>query len=168
MDNFQSLVALMPWNSITALVNLLLLTLGLKKFLFKPVMEVLEKRRAQIDTQYDAAEKAQASAEEMRDEYEKSLVNAKEEAADIVKTATARATQRSEEMLNTTRAEVTALKQKAREDIESEQRRAAAELKGDIASIALNIAGKVVEKEIDSKTHKKLIEDFIENVGDAS
>ncbi len=168
MDNFQSLVTLMPWNSISALINLLLLTLGIKKFLFKPVMEVLEKRKSQIDEQYTSAEEAEKSALQMKQEYVECLENAKDEASEIVKSATLRATQRSEELLNTTRAEVATLKTKAQEDIESEKRKAASELKGDIAHIAIDIAKKVVEKEIDESTHKKMIDDFISNVGDAS
>ncbi len=159
MDNFQSLVAFMPWTSIATLINLLLLTLGLKKFLFKPVQEVLDKRRKQIDDEYEEAKKTAIEAKEMKDEYTQCLESAKEEAADIVKSATQRANARSEELINTTRAETAALKEKAQEEILSERRKAATELKGEIADIALDIAKKVVEKEIDASTHKKMIDD---------
>ncbi len=167
-NNVQSLVTFMPWTALFTLVNLLILTLGLKKFLFKPVQEVLEKRRKQIDDEYANAKNMAQEANSMKIEYSERLENAKEEAAEIVKTATARANARSEELLQTTRGEAAALKAKAQEEIESEKRKAAAELKGDIAVIALDIAQKVVEKEIDADTHKKMIDDFIGNVGDAS
>ena len=91
-----------------------------------------------------------------------------EHCSDIVKTATARAAQRGEEMVNAARSEATALKAKADEDIASERKKAAGELKNDISSIALEIAGKVVGKELDEKTHKSLIDSFIAGVGDAS
>ncbi len=168
MEQFQSIVALMPWTSITVLLNLLILTLGLKKFLFKPVQQVFEKRQAQLDAHYDAAKLAEDSANEMRENYEKQLEQAKQEASDIVKSATVRATQRSEEMLNTAKNEVAALKTKAAADIESEQRKAAHALKRDIAGMAVDLAGKVVEKEVDASTHQKLIDEFIGDVGDAS
>ncbi len=168
MEQFQSIVALMPWTSIFVLLNLLILTLGLKKFLFKPVTQIFEKRQAQLDAHYEAAKLAEDSANEMRSSYEKQLQQAKQEATDIVKSATARATQRSEEMLNTAKNEVAALKTKATADIESEQRKAAKALRRDIAGIAVDLAGKVVEKEVDASTHKKLIDDFIGDVGDAS
>ncbi len=168
MGNFQSLVTFMPWTAITTLINLLILTYGLKKFLFKPVQEVLAKRQKQIDDKYSDAKTMAEEASAMKEEYSKRLDSAKEEAAEIVKSATARANTRSEELLNTTRTEAAALKEKAMEDIESERRKAKAELKSDIAGIALDIAQKVVEKEIDAKTHKKMIDEFISNVGDAS
>ena len=64
------------------------------------------------------------------------------------------------------RAEVAALKTKADQEIESERRKAAGELKNDISELVLDIAGKVVEKELDASTHKSLIDDFISRVGD--
>ncbi len=168
MEQFQSIVALMPWTSITVLINLFLLTLGIKKFLFKPVNQMFEKRQAQLDAHYDAAKLAEDSANEMKQTYEKQLEQAKQEASDIVKSATARANKRSEEMLNTAKNEVAALKTKAAADIESEQRKAAHALKRDIAGMAVELAGKVVQKEVNEETHQKLIDDFISDVGDAS
>lgn len=158
----------MPWTFIFTICNLLILTWGVKHFLFVPVLLVLAKRQEAIDTRYAEAEKAETSAKQMQAEYEQRLATAKEEATDIVQTATARAQQRSEEMVTTARAEAAALKAKAETEIEGERRKAAGELKNDIAGIALDIAGKVVEKEIDEKAHKNLIDAFISGVGDAS
>ena len=73
-----------------------------------------------------------------------------------------------EELVSAARAEAAALKSKADAEIESERRKAAGELKNDISELALDIAGRVVEKEIDPETHKELIDDFISRVGDAS
>ena len=72
----------------------------------------------------------------------------------------------TEEMMTAARAEVAALKTKADAEIESERRKAASELKNDISELVLNIAGIVVEKEIDPSAHKDLIDDFISHVGD--
>ncbi|MEG2931011.1 MAG: ATP synthase F0 subunit B, partial [Ruthenibacterium sp.] len=94
--------------------------------------------------------------------------SAKEEASVFVKTASARATQRSVELVNSARSEAATMKLKAEDEIERERRKAAGELKGDIAGIALAIAGKVVEKELDPAAHKALIDSFIDGVGDAS
>lgn len=168
MEQFQSLVTVMPWTFIFTICNLLILTWGIKRFLFKPVVNVLEQRQEAIDAQYSEAEKAETSAKQMQAEYEQRLATAKEEATDIVRNATMRAQERGEEMVNTARAEAVALKSKAETEIESERRKAAGELKNDIAGIALDIAGKVVEKEIDEKAHKNLIDTFISGMGDAS
>ncbi|MEG0769439.1 MAG: F0F1 ATP synthase subunit B [Ruthenibacterium sp.] len=168
MEQFQSLVALMPWTFIFTICNLLVLTLGVKHFLFRPVQNILAKRQAELDAHYDEAEKAETSAKEMKTEYEQRLATAKEEATEIVKTATARAAQRSDELVSNARSEAATMKSKAEDEIERERRKAAGELKGDIAGIALAIAGKVVEKELDPAVHKTLIDSFIDGVGDAS
>ncbi|MEG1069355.1 MAG: F0F1 ATP synthase subunit B [Ruthenibacterium sp.] len=168
MEQFQSLVGLMPWTWIFTICNLLLLTAGVKHFLFKPVQAILAKRQEEIQTQYTEAEQAEESAKAMQVEYEARLANAKAEATDIVKTATTRAAMRGEELVSTARNEAAALKVKADEDIASERKRAAGALKNDISNLALGIAGKVVEKEIDPATHRALIDEFIQQVGEVS
>ena len=168
MEQFQSLIALMPWTFIAQICNLLILAAGVKHFLFKPVQAVLAKRQEELDTSYAEAAQAQESASELKQEYETKLASAREEASEIVKAATVRATARSEEMLGEARSAAAALKTKADAEIEAERRKAAGELKNDISSLALDIAGKVVEKEIDPGAHKALIDAFIDRVGDAS
>ncbi len=168
MKQFQDLVTFAPWTFIFQICNLLILTLVIKHFLFKPVQQIFAKRREQIETSYAEAEKAAEDAKGLKNEYEVRLAGAKQEATEIVKTATARANARSEEIISTARSEASALKSKADAEIESERRKAAGELKNDISELALEIAGRVVEKEIDPKTHKALIDDFISRVGDAS
>ena len=167
MKQFQELIALAPWTFIFQICNLLILTAGVKHFLFKPVQQILAKRKEEIEASYTEAEKAEG-AQAMKEEYETRLASAKEEAAEIVKSATARANARGEELVSAARAEAAALKSKADAEIESERRKAAGELKNDISELALDIAGRVVEKEIDPETHKELIDDFISRVGDAS
>lgn len=166
MKQFQDLVTIAPWTFIFTIFNLLILTWGIKKFLFKPVQEVVQKRKDQIEDTYVQAEKAQDEAQALKQECETRLSGAREEATQIVKTATDRATARSEELVNAARAEVAALKTKADAEIESERRKAASELKGDISELVVNLAGLVVEKEIDAGAHKDLIDDFISHVGD--
>lgn len=166
MKEFQDLVTLAPWTFIFQICNLLILTAGVKHFLFKPVQNVLQKRKEQVEDTYANAEKAEGEALAMKEECEKRLSGARDEASEIVKTATVRATARTEEMMTAARAEVAALKTKADQEIESERRKAAGELKNDISELVLNIAGLVVEKEIDPAVHKDLIDDFISHVGD--
>ena len=166
MKEFQDLVTLAPWTFIFQICNLLILTAAVKHFLFKPVQNVLQKRKEQVEGTYASAEKAEGEALAMREECEKRLSGARDEASEIVKTATVRATARTEEMMTAARAEVAALKTKADAEIASERKKAAGELKNDISQMVLDIAGKVVEKEIDPSTHKDLIDDFISRVGD--
>lgn len=165
MPQFQEIVSLTPWEFIFQICNLLLLAWGIKKFLFKPVMNVLTARAAEVSKTYADADDAKKAAEEMKQDYEDRLAKAKQEAASIVKNATATAASRADEIAQMAKDDAAAVRAKADADIARERKKAESELKNEISSIALSIAGKVVEKEIDSARHKQLIDEFIDNVG---
>ena len=165
---YQSLVGVVPWTFVAQICNLFIQAFLFKKFLFKPIKAIMEKRAQQVDDTYAAAEQAQKSAQEMKEEYEQRLASAKQEASEIVKAANVRANAQAEQMIGQAREEAAAMKVKAEKDIELERRKAAGELKNDISVLALDLAGKVVEKELDAETHKELIDQFISRVGDAS
>ena len=162
------LVSIVPWEIITQLINLLLLFLLLKHFLFKPVQNILNARQAEIDKSYADAETAQTRAEELRDEYEKRISDAKAEAADIAKAASRKAQAHYDEVVGTAKADAARLREKAEAQIEQEKKKAMNELKDEISGIAVDIASKVVEREIDEKDHEELISEFIQGVGEAS
>ena len=162
------LVSIVPWEIITQLINLLLLFLLLKHFLFKPVQNVLNTRQAEIDKTYAEADAAQTRAEELRDEYEKRIADAKAEAADITKAANQKAQAHYDEVVLEAKADAARLMEKAEAQIEQEKKKAMNELKDEISGIAVDIASKVVEREIDEKDHEALISEFIKGVGEAS
>ena len=162
------LVSIVPWEIITQLINLLLLFLLLKHFLFKPVQNILNARQAEIDKSYADAETAQTRAEELRDEYEKRISDAKAEAADIAKAASRKAQAHYDEVVGTAKADAARLREKAEAQIEQEKKKAMNEPKDEISGIAVDIASKVVEREIDEKDHEELISEFIKGVGEAS
>lgn len=165
MPQFQEIVSLTPWEFIFQIGNLLVLAWGIKKFLFKPVLAVLKARADEVSKTYADADDAKKAVEEMKQDYEQRLANAKQEAASIVKNATATAASRADEIVELAKDDAAAVRAKAEADIARERKKAESELKNEISSIALSIAGKVVEKEIDSTRHKQLIDDFIDNVG---
>ena len=165
---FQQLVTIVPWNFVAAICNLLIQMWLIKKFLFKPVQKVLAQRQQMADAQIADAEKARTEAEAMRTDYEQRLAAAKEEAAQLVQNATRTAHLRSEEIVRQARADAASIKTKADADIAQQRKKAINEVKDEIGGIAMDIASKVVEREIDSKVHQDLIDEFIRNVGDAS
>ena len=162
------LVSIVPWEIITQLINLLLLFLLLTHFLFKPGQNILNARQAEIDKSYADAETAQTRAEELRDEYEKRISDAKAEAADIAKAASRKAQAHYDEVVGTAKADAARLREKAEAQIEQEKKKAMNELKDEISGIAVDIASKVVEREIDEKDHEELISEFSKGVGEAS
>ena len=164
----QDLVTIVPWNFIATILNLFIQVYLIKRFLFKPINEMLEKRRAKADAQSQDAVKAKDEALAMKEEYEKNMQDAKNKANEILTTAQKTAAVQSEEMLKDAALQAAAMKEKAEADIAQEKRKAVNEIKGEIGGMAMEIAGKVIEREISEEDHAKLIDEFITNVGEAS
>ena len=89
-------------------------------------------------------------------------------ASNILSTAQKTAQLQSESILKEASQQAAAIREKAEADIEQERQKAVNELKDEIGGIAMEIAGKVIEREISEKDHEKLIDEFIQNVGETS
>ena len=168
MQLYQALITLDGWTFVAQICNLMIQLVIFKKLLLNPVKKVIAERKAKADSQIADAQKLRTEAEAMKAEYEQNLQNARTEANQIVAAAQKTATARSEELLGEARAQAAALKQKAEADIAQERKKAVNEVKDEIGGIAMEIASKVVEREISEKDHKDLIDEFIKNVGEAS
>ena len=168
MELYQALITLDGWTFLAQICNLMIQLVIFKKFLLKPIKQVIADRKAKADSEIADAQKMRTEAEAMKAEYEQNLQNARTEANQIVTAAQKTATARSEEIVGEARAQAAALKQKAEADIAQERKKAVNEVKDEIGGIAMEIASKVVEREISEKDHKDLIDEFIKNVGEAS
>ena len=168
MQLYQALITLDGWTFVAQICNLMIQLVIFKKLLLNPVKKVIAERKAKADSQIADAQKLRTEAEAMKAEYEQNLQNARTEANQIVAAAQKTATARSEELLGEARAQAAALKQKAEADIAQERKKAVNEVKDEIGGMAMEIASKVVEREIKETDHQDLIDEFIKNVGEAS
>ena len=168
MQLYQALITLDGWTFVAQICNLMIQLVIFKKLLLNPVKKVIAERKAKADSQIADAQKLRTEAEAMKAEYEQNLQNARTEANQIVAAAQKTATARSEELLGEARAQAAALKQKAEADIAQERKKAVNEVKDEIGGMDMEIASKVVEREIREADHKDLIDEFIKNVGEAS
>ena len=168
MQLYQALITLDGWTFLAQICNLMIQLVIFKKLLLNPVKKVIAERKAKADSQIADAEKLRTEAEAMKAEYEQNLQNARTEANQIVAAAQKTAAARSEELLGEARAQAAALKQKAEADIAQERKKAVNEVKDEIGGMAMEIASKVVEREIMEADHQDLIDEFIKNVGEAS
>ena len=168
MQLYQALITLDGWTFVAQICNLMIQLVIFKKLLLNPVKKVIAERKAKADSQIADAQKLRTEAEAMKAEYEQNLQNARTEANQIVAAAQKTATARSEELLGEARAQAAALKQKAEADIAQERKKAVNEVQDEIGGMAMEIASKVVEREIREADHKDLIDEFIKNVGEAS
>ena len=168
MQLYQALITLDGWTFLAQICNLMIQLVIFKKLLLNPVKKVIAERKAKADSQIADAEKLRTEAEAMKAEYEQNLQNARTEANQIVAAAQKTAAARSEELLGEARAQAAALKQKAEADIAQERKKAVNEVKDEIGGMAMEIASKVVEREIKEADHQDLIDEFSKNVGEAS
>jgi len=161
----QEFVSIGWWNIVVTICNTLITFLIVKKFLFGPVRKMMAARTEEVQNMYTVAEKAQSEAETMRGEYTERLAKAKEEAAEIVSSATRRATARSEEILKESSQQAAAMLKKAENNIEMERKKAMNDIKNEVASLSVMIASKVVERDVTQADHDRFIEEFIDKVG---
>ena len=132
-----------PWNILWTVVNLLVLYLVFKKFLFKPVMKVINAREDMIKQQFDDAKKSQEEADALKASYDEKLESAKTEADEIIVNARNRAQEEHEAALEKTRKETEVMLEKA--DIATEKEKATEAAQADIARLALIAARKIVK-----------------------
>ena len=102
----------------------------------------------------------------IRDRYTSRLEGAKEESAQIIQTATRKAQQRSDEIISEARTEAKGLVDNASREIEREKKIAVNQIKNEITDIAFSAAAAVVEKDMTGEDNERLIEKFIDNVGE--
>ena len=164
----QELVAIVPWNFVATICNLFIQMYLIKRFLFKPINKVLEQRRAMADSELQEAREAKKSALAMQEEYEQNIARAKDQPGEIIREARRTADSQSEKLLQEAARQAASMKESAEREISREKRKAVTEAKEEIGGIAMDIAGKVIEREISQEDHQKLIEEFIANVGEAS
>lgn len=164
----QELVGIIPWTFVAQICNLFIQMYLIKRFLFKPVHEILEKRRATADAEIIQAEETKAKAEAIRAEYERNMQDARQKANEILDSARNTAAIQSEKILKEAQDQTFAMKNKAEKEIAQEKKKAVNEVKGEIGDMAVEIAAKVIEREINEKDHEKLIDEFISNVGEVS
>ena len=164
----QDLVALVPWTLIAQICNLFIQILLIKKFLFNPIREILAKRKAAADAEIQDATRAKEEAESIKAEYEQNMKEARDKASEILSSAQKNAQNQSDEIIREANEAAIAIKAKAEKDIALEKRKAVNEIKDEIGDMAMEIAGKVIEREISASDHEKLIDEFISKVGEES
>ena len=154
------------FTALFTLLNTVALFLVLKKFLWGPVMKMIAERQQEIDDMYTDADNAKQQAQQLRTEYEQVLSEAQQTGDRLVKEAMARGQQRQEELLRQANADADAIRRKAEADIAREKKKAVDNAKSEIAGLAVDIAGKVVGESLDNGGHAKLVDRFIDQLGD--
>ena len=134
-----------PWNMVMIVINLLVLYAIFRKFLYKPVMNVIHRREELIQGQFDSAKKTQDDALQLKADYEEKLQKANVKVDEIILAARDQAKEEHENAILETQAKTDRMIEKAKADIEKEQKQAQQEVQGEIAKLALIAARKIIE-----------------------
>lgn len=166
LDKFEAFVGVNFFTMIFAWCNLLILYLFLRKILFNPVKNMIDSRQKEIDDMYSDAESSRTEASALKAEYEEKIGLANEESEEILKKAVRKAQLREEEILQDANLKAQRVLERATEEVELEKKRAINEVKDEVSDMALSIAAAVIERDVDGDEHKKLIDDFIDSMGE--
>ena len=154
------------WQILISLLNLYILYLIVKRFLFKPVKAVLEERRRELDSQYDAAEEERRIALASRREWEAKMHAADTEAGAILQSAAERAKHRGDALMAEAKLRADSIVRLAENEADLERKKAVEGVKREIIEVSGALTEKILGREINAEDHRNLIQSFIEMIGD--
>ncbi len=149
---------------IWGLVAFLLLLAAMMKFVFPRLNETLEERAAAIQGKVEEADAKLQEAEASKRDYEASIADAKGEADRILGEARTSAEALREEARNRAEAEAAQIIERAQTSVAAERDRVLQELRGQVGSLSVELASKIVERELDESTHADLVDEYIQRL----
>ncbi len=166
MSDFLDVISVNIWSIVISLCNLIILFLIIRHFLFKPVNKVLDERQSAIDTDYSNAKTALDNAKKTEDEWNAKITEADKCADGIIKEATEAADRRGDEIVAEAKKQADSIVDRARNEMELERRKSEETIKKQIADVSVAVAGKLLNREISEEDHHKIIDSFIDEIGE--
>lgn len=150
---------------ITQAIAFILLAVFLGKVAFGPLGAVVDARQREIKDTLDQVAADRRAMEQTRAEYEQRLANIAEEAREHSAREIHRAQEEASALLGKAKDEAAEYRERTLADIDQERKKAVAEIRAEMADLAVIAAGKILEREINPAVHRDLIGDFIGKVG---
>ena len=151
------------WRILEAAVNVLILFVILRIFLFKPVNKIMNERTRSVQDDIDSAKKAREDAEELKEQYENTISEAKEEAKNIIMKAHEDAESERAAIIKKSHEEAEQLVAEADKTIENERKRIIRQAQSEIADLAIEAASKIVGANVDDEKNRRLVDEFLSN-----
>ena len=141
------------------------LLFGLSKLLYKPVSKALNDRKEKIQNDLDGARSSKEEALALKSQYEAKILDAKKESQGIIESGRKRGEEVREDIILEAKKEAKNIVEKARKEIEVEKEKALIDVKMQAGEIAVLIASKIIEKNVDVASQQDLINKFVDEVG---
>jgi len=158
MDN---LLSISPGLAIWTVVSFLLFVILLRRFAWGPILKALERREERIAGAIESAEKSRDESARLLEEQKEALRAAREEAREMTARANAEAEKRNAEIAARARAEAEEMIDRARAEIRREEGLAVERVRREAVDIALEAAGRLMERNMDGEDHRRMVEEFI-------
>ncbi len=149
-------------------VGFLILLFVLKKYLFGKVSAIIKERSEGIKDTYAKVEKDRDEARKLTIEYQKKLSEAEVEVARRIQDAVNEGNRVCEEIIKRAREEVELMRIKAQEGIDLERKKALTEIRNQVVTLSILTSSRIIQQSISSQTAEKLVDDFIEEIGEMS
>jgi F-type H+-transporting ATPase subunit b len=159
----EALFQINLFQVIVAALNFAVFLVLMWTFAFKPVAAMLASRRERIEQGIRDAEQAKHDRESAEQERQAALTEARREANDILARAQKVAQETRDADIAATREELDRMRVRASDEITAEKQRALAELRGEVADLALQAAGRVVRETMTDQRQRRLVEEFLED-----
>ncbi|HHA9400896.1 TPA: F0F1 ATP synthase subunit B [Streptococcus pneumoniae] len=154
-------------NFILITGSFILLLVLIKKFAWSNITGIFEERTEKIASDIDRAEEARQKAEVLAQKREDELAGSRKEAKTIIENAKETAEQSKANILADAKLEAGHLKEKANQEIAQNKVEALQSVKGEVADLTISLAGKIISQNLDSHAHKALIDQYIDQLGEA-
>ena len=154
------------WQIVVSLLNLVILFLIVKKFLYKPIKKTLKDREEKLEEKYTEADERLENAKNTEAELNEKLSEADKAAEQIVSDATVVAERRKAEITREAQAEADNIVRLAHAEAELERKKAQGDIKTQIGDVSLALSEKLIEREIKEEDHHNLIARVISQIGD--
>lgn len=156
------------WDWAWQVLAIILIIWILKKLMFKPVTDFLDKRKQLIADDIKNASDAKTDAHKLRADYEGKIKHINDEADKILKDARKKALDREAQIIEDAKEEASAIKVKAKADTQLELEKVRAEMKDEMISVASLMASKFVKTELTKEKQEQLVKEIIGEMGDVS
>lgn len=153
-----------PLSILLHVINAVILLVALYFLLLKPVRKFMDARTAGIAAQLQSVEDAKDELQKQRSELTDEVAAAKKVAADTVARSVAQAHEKAEKVLQEAHGDADHLRKMAKADADAMRDHAREEMRGEVAGLSIQLASKLLKREVTEKDHEKLIADFLKKV----
>jgi F-type H+-transporting ATPase subunit b len=150
-----------PGLIIWTVVTFVLLLIVLNKFAWKPLLGALHDRESSIRGTLEHAENTKAEAEKILGENRRQLEKAADQAQKILAEGRALGEKLKQDIVDQANVQSRRMAEQARQEIERDKDAAIAQLRGEVATLALQAAGKILNETLDEKKHRALIDESL-------